>query len=363
MNILFVLENYYPNIGGVETLFKTLVERLAAQGHQVTVLTTQLEKDHPRREDHKNLLILRYPFWNRYFFTFFAFFPIVKIIRRADIVHTTSYNAALPAFFAAFFFQKKIIVTFHEVWSDLWFRLPFMSGAGRYLHWLFEQFLLRLPFHRFVAVSENTANALVKNGVRKSRIVVNYNGINYTEFKPRKELPQNDKFTYTFFGRLGASKGLNIIIDAAAIMKRQYPNTIFQFIIPTSPTHFFKEIMDLLEEKDLLAYTQLAHDLPFEELKARIKASDCVVIPSYSEGFCYAAVETMAMNVPIISSDQAALKEVISGKFIKMKTHDANGLVVALEKAMQGQWEQTPLRKYELSETVQRYQAIYEQLL
>ena len=39
MKILFVLENFYPNIGGVETLFKSLTEQLVREGHEVMVIT------------------------------------------------------------------------------------------------------------------------------------------------------------------------------------------------------------------------------------------------------------------------------------------------------------------------------------
>src|SRR3954468_1153941 len=41
MRILFVLENYFPHLGGVEMVFKNLCEGLAKK-HEVTVITRRL---------------------------------------------------------------------------------------------------------------------------------------------------------------------------------------------------------------------------------------------------------------------------------------------------------------------------------
>ena len=64
------------------------------------------------------------------------------------------------------FTGKKTVITFHEVWGRLWFKLPFMNRFALFLHYCFEQFLLRLPFNRFIAVSESTASRLLEEGVK-----------------------------------------------------------------------------------------------------------------------------------------------------------------------------------------------------
>ena len=370
MKILFVLENYYPNVGGVETLFKTLLEELASQGHEISLVTTRLSKDAPFKEELGNLRIYRYPFSNRYFFTFFALFPIMRHAKSADFVHTTSYNAGLPAFFAAKFLGKKCIITFHEVWGDLWFKLPYMSGFSRHLHHAFEQFLLKLPFDHFIGVSESTAEQLENAGVAKKRILVNYNGLDYSVL-PQKEVALKEKtviekegkpFVYTYCGRLGISKGIDLLLEAAVVFSAQQPNSVLKMIIPTTPKPLYETILNEIKDKNLEDYIVLKHELSLSELKKELLDSDCVVVPSYSEGFCFVAVECIAMGVPLISSDQAALREVVSGTFIKMKEHSATALVDALEQAINGQWQQTPVKKFDLSETVKRYIDIYKKL-
>lgn len=364
MKILFVLENYYPNIGGVETLFKNLVDHLVEAGNECIVITSQLSSDDALFEEKKGLSIVRIRASNRYFFTFKALWPILKRIRPCDFVQTTSYNAALPAFIAAIYYRKKILITFHEAWGKLWFQLPFMGLLAKTVHYLFEQLLLFLPFDRFVAVSEYTAKRLVEEGVSSKRVTTIYNGIDYKEFETEaKHLPEKVGFTFTYFGRLGISKGLDLLLEAATMIKDEWPDIRLQLIIPTVPLTFLNWVKSTIRENNLADFVQIRHNLPFEALKEAIVASDWVVIPSYSEGFCFAAVETMALGVPIVSSHCAALPEVVGGRFVRMEALSAAALANAMRKAFKGEWEEQPMRRFELRDTVQNYLNLYAEMI
>lgn len=359
MKILFVLENYYPNIGGVETLFKTLVEELISAGHSCTVITSRLHSDDPLVEEGKGLKIIRIPVSNRYFFTFQSLLPTLRAARSADLLQTTSYNAALPAFIAAFLARKKVIVTFHEAWGKLWFRLPFLGRLSKLAHYGFEQLLLRLPFDRFVAVSDSTAVRLKEEGVKPARITRIYNGIHYEEFKKPDGLEGTPGFTFTYFGRLGISKGLDLLIEAAAGVLPKLTDCRLQLIVPKIPEDLLTWLTSSIEQHGLEEYTELRHHLSFDELKRSVATSDCVVIPSYSEGFCFAAVETMALGTPIISSGQAALSEVVGGRYIEMGTLSAEALSRAMVRAYEGDWQEKPTKRFELKNTVKAYQYLY----
>ncbi|PHN06456.1 glycosyltransferase family 4 protein [Flavilitoribacter nigricans] len=363
MKILFVLENYYPNIGGVETLFKILIERLVAANHECTVVTSQLHPDDPLDESLPGLRIIRIPVSNRYLFTLQALRPVWRHIGTCDLVQTTSYNAALPAFLIAFLRRKKIVVTFHEAWGKLWFRLPFMGRIGKIAHYLFEQLLLKLPFDRFVAVSHSTARRLLEEGVSEKRIETIYNGIDYQEFE-RPELPSENepKFTFTYFGRLGISKGLDLLIEAAAQIRQSLPDSRLQLIVPQEPAEFLDWLQGAIQQNGLEDYVVLRHHLSFHDLKKAIVQSDCVVIPSYSEGFCFAAVETVALGTPIISSGQAALPEVVGGKYIEMESLSVDDLAKAMTAAYRGAWQEKTLVRFELETTVEAYLELYRSL-
>jgi len=360
MKILFVLENYYPHIGGVETLFHSLAHKLSDHNHEVTILTTLKNSNDPKKETIGNVQIYRKKYFNRYFFTFFAFFSAYRLAKDCDLIHTTSYNAALPAWIAGKLRGRKVLITFHEVWGDLWFKLPFMSSIGARLHYLFEQGLLKLSFHRFIGVSKFTKQALLDQGIKKEKVTMIYNGIDYNEFENDRYHPKQDTFTFTFFGRLGMSKGINLLLEAIKLMPNTDQKIEYQIIIPTEPKPFLNKILKMIENLGIYDKIRIQHNLPFDQLKKEIASSSVVVIPSYSEGFCFAAVETMAIGTPIISSGKGALEEVVSGKFIALKELTPLALQDAMVKAVNNKWSETPSLQFKLSETVDNYISLYD---
>jgi glycosyltransferase involved in cell wall biosynthesis len=353
MNILVVLESFYPNIGGAETLFKAVCEGLAGQGHSVRIVTAGAP-DAPASERIRGVDIQRLPIRSRYLFTLCSLVPLWRLTPLCDLVLTTSYNAALPAWMAAVWHGKKIVVVFHEVWGRLWFRLPFFGYLRKTGHYLFEQLLVRLPFDRIVAVSEATRDRLIRHGVPASKVAMIYNGIDYTLLEGYRHAP-SAAFTYCYFGRLGISKGLNILLDAAARFAVAYPDSRLKLIVPTSPSFLYDRIRRLIEQHRLERHVALHHSLPQQDLFRELTTSHCVVIPSYAEGFCYAAVEAAGLGVPVISSGQGALPEVVSGAYILLPTLTPDALYDALERARSGRWDRKPPVRFPIEETVAGY--------
>jgi glycosyltransferase involved in cell wall biosynthesis len=117
-----------------------------------------------------------------------------------------------------------------------------------------------------------------------------------------------------------------------------------------------------LDQLGIRQQTQLLHDLPRETLYREIAHSSCVIIPSYSEGFCFVAAEASAMGVPIISSDQGALREVVSGQWVPMQEMSVAALARALQRAYDGDWENRPFHPFHLKDAVQAYINLYQGL-
>jgi len=361
MKILFVLELFYPNIGGIEKLFVNLGESLVQQGNEVKVITTRFQNNLPLKETYRGIHIRRLPIHNRFLFTFFGFFFLLREARKSDIIHTTSYNAAFPARMAALLYRKPCVITFHEVWGKLWFQLPYLSLPGRVLFSFYEQFILRLGFHRFIGVSQFTSQRLQKNGVPKRRIVTIYNGLNYNTYSNKGHTP-GKTFIFTFFGRPGSSKGLDILLPAAEVFLRK-ENRKLRLIISKSPAAIYRKVMRYIKNSGMTGKVELMHYLSHSELEHALLTSHCIVIPSYSEGFCFAAAEASALNIPLITSGKGALAEVVSGKHITLEDMSPATLVKALEQAEEGKWMETPLKKFELQDTVNSYKKLYGSLV
>ena len=365
MRILFVLENHFPNIGGVETLFKSLTEALAQKGHQVTVLTNRYSKELSPRETINKVEIIRPSFYNRYAFTLFGVFPVFKLAKDHDLIHTTSYNAGLTAIIGGKLRGKKVIITFHEVWADLWFRLPYFNKIQAAGHFLFEKMLLKLPFQKYIGVSEFTAKKLVANGVAEKKVLRIYNGIDYSEFEDASDMitANEEPFEFLYFGRLGISKGLNLLLEAFLNISQVNSACTLTLILPKDPKGILDRIQSFIARESLGERVRIIHSLPFSELQQRIRKSSAIVIPSYSEGFCFAAVESMALNAPVISSGQGALAEVVSGKHIVMDEMTTEGLVKSMQRALKGQWDETAKKEFHLKDSISEYLSLYQSLL
>ena len=119
MNVLFVCENYAPHIGGAEIVFKTLAEGLVQRGNRVDIVTRRL-KNTTAYEAINGVHVHRVrSLDSRYIFTFSCLPSVLMRARRADVIHTTTFNGAPPAWLASRIFRKKCIITVHEVWVKI----------------------------------------------------------------------------------------------------------------------------------------------------------------------------------------------------------------------------------------------------
>jgi len=361
MKILFVLEYYYPNIGGVETLFKNLIDNLAKNGNEIYIITMQFDQSLPLEENNHSIHIIRIPTPSRYLFTLLAIKKVFHWSSRVDLIHTTSYNAAIPAFIGSIFSKKKVIITFHEVWGKLWFKLPFISKPSAFLHFLFEQVLLKIPFHHFIAVSKYTQNKLLETGISPRKISRIYNGIDYSNHPSLERLHSNN-FHFVYFGRPGISKGLDILIQGIIPFLKENQDCYLSLVIPKNNDPVVKWISTQINNAGLSEKIQLTGHLPQKELKELLKSAYAVIIPSYSEGFCFAAVESAAYSIPIIAAPNGALPEVVSGQHIFIENFTPMGLENALLKAKNQHWKNLPLLKFELTETIEKYTDLYRSL-
>lgn len=363
MRILFILEYYYPHIGGVETFFKSLIEKLDAEGHEVTVFTNRYDNKLPTQESMgKQISIIRKRYYNRYIFTFFAWWSALHYARKSDLIHTTSYNAAIPAWLAAKFTRTTSIITFHERWGKLWYQLPWMSYPAKVLHFSFEWMITKLSFDKYVGVSDYTKNALLSSGISEQRVIRIYNGINYEGWPEHIGSSNDQPYTFLYFGRVGYAKGADLLLEAydQLVVKRQDHQLIM--VVPSEETSLLRKVKHLINKYKLESHLSIKHDLAYVDLLTEIAQADAVVIPSYSEGFCFAAAETMAIGTPIISSGQGALSEVVSGQHIEAVSLDAIDISTAMHDALEGRWVETKKKHFHLSDTIDRYLKLYQSL-
>jgi len=362
MKVLFVLEHYHPYIGGAEKLFKSICEGLVKEGFSISVITTKHQADLAEEEMINGVHIIRMKVHNRYLFTFFSGMRVSKEAAKYDLIHTTSYNAALPARLASILRKKPISITVHEVWNKLWWQLPFTIWPVKAAYYCFEQFMMHFSYDRVVCVSHATAAAISKAFPGRHVGQVIYNGMDYSLLKRYTHRPPQT-FTYCYFGRLGTSKGLDLLVEAAALFRVHHPESIFRLIIPSYPAHLFNAIQQMIKRLQLEDYIELMQHLSEQDLCEAVSSSSVVVIPSLSEGFCFTAAEAAAMGVPIIHSNRGSLPEVVSGKHIPLSSLSAESIALALDMAKDERFDQLPNRQFDLQPMIDAYAKLFQELI
>ncbi len=371
MNILFVLENYFPHIGGVEVVFKNLAEGLAKQGNEITIITHQL-KGTKKYEKINNVTIHRIPcFHSRYWFSFLSIPLTIKLSKKADIIHTTTYNAAVPARFASIITKTPAIITVHEVLGKMWQEFGNMSLLSAKIHQFLENIIMKLNFNHFISVSKSTESRVLKK-IKKSKSSVVYNGVDYEFFDPkkydgdkiRKKLNLNNNYIYMFYGRPGISKGLEYLLKAVPKISKTLPNAKLLAIVSKDKAYKkrYDLMLNLIKELKIEENIILHDPVAFKEVPNYIKASDCVVIPSLSEGFGFTAAESCAMGKPIVASNTTSLPEVVSCQYILVKPKNPEEIANAVINIRNNKVCKTDKKIFRWSDTIDGYLKIYKQI-
>ena len=372
MKILFVLDHYFPYVGGAETLFKNACERLVKEGYKVKVVTTQI-KATKKEEIINGVEVQRVwtpPFSRRYWFTLLAIPKVIKLAKKFDIIHTATYNSALSARIAGKIIHKPNIITILEVLGDDWGKVPGIGKISAAAHKFFERIVLSLNFDRFVCISESTRNNVIKFGIPYDKTVVNYPGIDYALFDVknidhnlRAKLGLKNNFVYLFFGRPGITKGADYLVKAVSKISHKIPKAKLVMILAHEPKKRYEEILDLINTLGLKNKIMLMDPVERKLLPSYLGISDCIVVPSLTEGFGYSAAEACALGLKIIATNIGSLPEVVSGNYILIKAKSPREILKGVYRIYLGKYKTTKIKRFTQDESTKQAKEIYQSLL
>lgn len=368
MKILFVLENYIPHIGGVEVVFKNLAEGLAKKGHYVSVVTHRM-KGAKKFEIIQGVNVHRVDcFHSRYWFTFLSVPKVLSLAKDADVIHTTTFNGAFPAWLVSKILRKPSVMTVHELWIGKWSKLTEMGVFNAKLHSLLERLIYLLNFDKYICVSKSTKKQL--SSIKDSSVI--YNGVDYSHWDPskydadkiRKNLDMKDNFVYLFTGRPGISKGLEYLIRAVPLISKKIPEAKFLAIVSKDKAYEkrYKQIKELIRRLSVEDKVILHDPVSYKELPAYVKSADCVVVPSLAEGFGFAAAEACAMKVPVVASNTTSLPEVVSGRHVLIKPKDPSSIADGVIKVYDKEFDKTRFKRFTLEENLNKYLEVYRNI-
>ena len=279
---------------------------------------------------------------------------LVRIIRvflreKPQMVHSMTPKAGLLCMMASWF--ARVPVRVHTFTGLVW---PTSVGIKRTLLMATDWLTCACATH-VIPEGQGVLNDLRNYGITKKPMKVlgygNIQGVEMDRFWRDRVIDQGlalkDKyglgncFSFIFVGRVVKDKGINELVSAFDLISRKYPQTKLLLV--------GRDDNDPISEKARKAIDTNASILKLgpiygDDLIAHYVAADCLVFPSYREGFPNTVLEAGAMGLPSIVTDINGSREII--------IEGENGIIIpshnskALYKAMKQMIENEKIRAY-----------------
>ncbi len=146
--------------------------------------------------------------------------------------------------------------------------------------------------------------------------------------------PPEKPFVFLMIARILKDKGIYEFADAAKIVKKTYPDTVFRVIgalDSDNPAGLSSEEWGILCTQCSLEYLGVAGDV-----RPLIAAAHVCVLPSYREGIPRALLEAASMRRPLIATDVAGCRDVVREGLtgFLVPSHDTQALAQAMVKML-----------------------------
>lgn len=298
----------HPEAGGAETVCHQLCQRLLAEGHEVTLLTTNYPgaASQSAASGVKTIRVGS----SRYLHPFQALWYYVRHLRNAYDVVIEEINGGAP-YFSVFFGRKsQRFLLYHQLGRKNWFyeiKAPFsylgyhllVPIATRIMSWA------RVPV---ITVSESTRQALQKHGFAPDRTHIISEGL-VTE--PLADISKIQKYrqpTILSHGRMRAMKRTLDQIKAFELAKKMLPELRLK-VSGDSSGEYGKKVLAYIAAspyKDDIEYLGRTTDKQREELMQRCHA---ILVTSIEEGWGLIVTEANSQGTPGVAYDVDGLRD------------------------------------------------------
>ena len=372
--ILFLLDYYPPHKWWIENVFEHLINWLLEKWYKITLITSRFQDELKAYEKVWNMTIYRIWKWRKWFF-FKWFFKACKILKRnknLKIIHSSSYTSAIPASILAKFFHRKSIVTIHEIFGKL--RKELKPRYSRRIFELFERLMIKFPHDIYHCVSLYTLNSLrIKWWIDDEKLHLIYNWVDNdfwdiekvkkSEINQRKEKYWwNNKFIITYYGHAWKTKWIDLLIEAIPqILKENHDSKLLFNIIPSKRSEYIIQQINTISKK-LKSENQIQIFRWFskEDLRIFVACADIIIAPSLAEWFWSVHSEACAMWKNLITSNLAAIPEVVSWNAVLMSPPSSKWICDAIQKIRNWKAKKIPEKKFSWDEMISKIESLYK---
>lgn len=344
MRILFLTQYCPPEVGAPQNRIFEFAKKLNEFGHEVTILTAL--PNYPRGEifeeysgkkvvleEIEGIKIIRTNIYatksksftkrlrNYLSFTFSAVFQGAKHINKQDVIITESppIFLGMSGYILSKLKKAKFIFNVSDLWPESAIKLGVLHNK---LFIKMSVWLEEFCYRKAAAVccqTQGIVDDIVNRGFNKNKIHLITNGVDTNLFKKenrdenfRREIGIENKFALCYAGIHGLAQGLQVIINAADIVKAE-ENIHFVFV-GEGPEK--QELISMVKEKGLVNVTFLPLQ-PKSNMPKIVASMDAAIIPLKKLEIFKGALpskmfETLASEIPIILPVQGEAEKLIN---------------------------------------------------
>lgn len=296
MKVLFTHERFLPDFGGGgELIVYDRVRGMIEHGADVRVLTA----GKPTLGDYREVPVKRIGI--RRHAMNMAVRAVMREARGVDLIHTFTYNGALPSMIAARLLGIPIVCEFLGLFGSEWLSMKGPVAGRAYRRW--ERMLLRLPWDRALFLSDFSHADAIAYGADPRRCVTLEPAVDTQQFQPA------EKDDYVLFvGKFEHRKGIDDLIAVAHAL----PNVQFRAI---GWTEDFERLRPRISPNLYLQSLPRGSALYEAFAKAPI-----FLFPSRKETFGLVVREAMAAGCAVISTSELPFRgtKVVAGDTQRM---------------------------------------------
>jgi glycosyltransferase involved in cell wall biosynthesis len=224
-----------------------------------------------------------------------------------------------------------------------------------------------------IAISQRTANRLRACGYSESQVVYLPNGVDVNRFAPtgnpshnRKAIGADASHVAIFVGRFAPEKGLYDLLEAWAIVRQAFPNSLLCLVGDGR----LRRGLEAVVRADRFLHGGVHFAGESKRVQDFLAMADCYVCSSFEEGLSNTMLEAMAAGLPIVSTAVSGAEDVIeAGKngFV-VPVGNSEELAGAIKKVLSdlsqakimGQCSRAKaLERFDLARVLDRYEDLY----
>jgi glycosyltransferase involved in cell wall biosynthesis len=378
MRFLIELTYFRPHTSGLTIYAERLGKALVKRGHQVTVLTSQYQRQLPLEEEMDGMRVVRVPVAFRISkgvvmpqFGFIA----QKLVMESDVIslHLPQLDAAGLAIRGRLF-KKPTIITYH---CDLKMPPGFISRAAN-LGVRVMNNLAAFFTHSIVAYTQDYVDHsnYLRRYAKKIRIIsppVILPPASAAKIKEFRQLhnPQGRGPIIGIAARFASEKGIDILLNSLDAIIKEYPSVQVWFAGPfkgiIGEEHYFQQLTPMINKYIENGTWKFLGSLSPEEMSAYYPNLDLLVLPSLNstESFGLVQIEAMMNGIPVVASDLPGVRQpILRHKFGKTFPQGnpaalAEAVMEVLEKKLKGKNDQGELiNAYSPDSVAQAYEKL-----